>query len=84
MDKVDIPGDKQANESKTKSEMARKLSPEEKIEMRREENQEKEKLLEREAENFTCILALKCYDGWLKIYDSVIMNICEYLGLIRG
>ena len=52
MDKVDIPGDKQADESKTKSEMARKLSPEEKIEMRREENQEKEKLLEREAEKY--------------------------------
>ena len=52
MEKASIPGDKQADESKTKSEMARKLSPEEKIEMRREENQEKEKLLEREAENF--------------------------------
>ena len=26
--------------------------------------------MEREAENYTRILALKCYDGWLKIYDN--------------
>ena len=70
MSKIEILGDKQMNESKAKAEMARQLSTEEKISLRREENQEKEKLLEREAENYTRILALKCYDGWLKIYDN--------------
>ena len=70
MSKIEILGDKQMNESKAKAEMARQLSAEEKVSLRREENQEKEKLLEREAENYTRILALKCYDGWLKIYDN--------------
>lgn len=52
MEKVSIPGDKQANESKAKAEMVRQFSNEERLALRREENEEKEKLLEREAENF--------------------------------
>ena len=71
MNKTEILGDKQLNEAKVKVEAAKKLITEEKVVLRREENQEKEKLLERERENFTRILALKCYDGWLKIYDNV-------------
>ena len=70
-EKTVILGDKQSDEAKAKAEMARKLSTEEKVVLRREENDEKEKLLEREAENFTRILVLKYFDGWLKIYDNV-------------
>ena len=62
-EKIVILGDKQSDEAKAKAEMARKLSTEEKVVLRWEENEEKEKLLEREAENFTRIIALKCYDG---------------------
>ena len=71
MSKIEILGDRQLNELKAKAEMAKQLTTEEKVALRREENQEKEKLLEREAENYTRILALKCYDGWLKIYDNL-------------
>ena len=79
MSKIEILGDKQMNESKAKAEMARRLSTEEKVSLRREENQEKGKLLEREAENYTRILALKCYDGWLKIYDNSAIIVSTWL-----
>ena len=52
MSKIEILGDKQMNESKAKAEMARQLSTEEKVSLRREESQEKENLLEREVENY--------------------------------
>lgn len=79
-EKIVILGDKQSEESKAKAEMARQLSTEQKVVLRREENQEKEKLLEREAENYTRIMALKCHDGWLKLYDNSAIIVSTWLG----
>ncbi|MBR2839731.1 hypothetical protein IKE82_00140 [Candidatus Saccharibacteria bacterium] len=74
-----IPGDKQAAEAKAKWDASKVMTDEEKREIRHEEDEEKELLLEREKENFTHIFALKCYNGWYKICDHSAIIVSTWL-----
>lgn len=74
-----MPGDKQVKEAEEKSKHAGELNAAEKKLIRQEEDLNKKLLLEREKENFTHIFALKCYNGWLKIYDNSAMILSVWL-----
>ena len=74
-----VPGETQGQMALEKFKAAKELDKVTTKSVREEEDQNKEWLLEREKENFTNILALKCYNGWLKICDNSAMIVSVWL-----
>lgn len=74
-----LPGDRQSSEALAKAQATKQIDDAAKKVLRQEEDLNKKALLEREKENFTKILALKCYNGWLKLYDNSAMIVSTWL-----
>ena len=76
---ISFPGDKQAKEAEAKMRAAKQMEPATIRTLRQEDDAAKNELLEREKENFTKILALKCYNGWLKICNNSAIIVSTWL-----
>ena len=77
--KIEFPGDIQQEEATARMQNAGLLTDEQKLMQKQEDDLAKDVLIEREKENFTHILAQKCYNGWLKIYDNSAVIVSTYL-----
>lgn len=73
------PGARQIAEVLEKANNAKRMDDLTKKSLRQEEGLNKRELLERERENFTQLLMLKCYNGWLKAYDNSAMVLSTWL-----
>ena len=73
------PGARQIAEALEKANNAKRMDDLTKKSLRQEEGLNKRELLERERENFTQLLMLKCYNGWLKAYDNSAMVLSTWL-----
>jgi len=74
-----MPGEKQGIEAVNRARAVKELDNVQRKELREEEDLNKKMLIEREVENFTNIFALKCYNGWLKLYDNSAMIVSTWL-----
>lgn len=74
-----VVGEKQVMEAKQKADAAKGLDDATRKMLRHEEDLQKKMLIEREEENFSNLLALKCANGWLKIYNNSAMILSSWL-----
>lgn len=80
---AEVPGLKQQMEANARAKHAKELQLDEqksKLQLaRQDEDQERAVHLRREEENFTRVYAVKCYDGWLKVYDNSALILTKWL-----
>lgn len=76
-------GEKQAQEAGLRKVAAEKLKgkehDDERLRFLEEDDRVKEKLLKKEANNFTRVYVMKNWDGWYKIYNNSAMLVSKYL-----
>ena len=77
--KSTFPGAKEQEEATAKAEAVATLDLSTKKALRQEEDLNKKVILEREKDNYTQILALRCYNGWLKICDHSALILSKWL-----